>query len=152
MRAVIQRVECADVSVEGKIVGSCKEGFLVLFCAMRGDSEEEARLLAAKTANLRIFCDEDDKMNRSLLDIDGQVLCISQFTLGADTKKGNRPSFINAMPPETATQLYDLYCNELISLGIKKVDKGIFGADMKVSLINDGPVTITLDTDIWRKR
>ena len=151
MRAVIQRVECADVSVEGKTVGSCKQGFLVLFCAMKGDGESEMQLLAAKTANLRIFCDEDDKMNKSLLDIDGEVLCISQFTLGADTKKGNRPSFINAMPPDEASRLYDLYCDELLKLGVKRVEKGIFGADMRVSLVNDGPVTIILDTDIWRK-
>lgn len=152
MKAVIQRVETAKVEVDGKTVGSCNEGFLVLFCAMKGDTEAEMQLLAAKTANLRVFCDEDDKMNKSILDIDGEVLCISQFTLGADTKKGNRPSFINAMPPEEASRLYDLYCEELLKLGVKRVEKGIFGADMRVSLVNDGPVTISLDTDIWRKQ
>lgn len=152
MKAVIQRVSGASVSVDGKTVGSCKEGFMILFCAVEGDTEEEISLLAAKTANLRVFCDAEDKMNLSLLDIGGEVLCISQFTLAADTKKGNRPSFIKAMEPKTASLYYDKYCEELKSLGIKSVEKGIFGADMQVSLVNDGPVTVVLDTDIWRKR
>ena len=90
-------------------------------------------------------------MNRSILDVDGEVLCISQFTLAADTKKGNRPSFINAMGPETACEYYDIFCEKLKELGVKRVEKGIFGADMKVSLTNDGPVTILYDTEIWRK-
>lgn len=152
MKAVIQRVSEASVVVEGKIVGSCKEGYMILYCAVEGDTKEDISLLARKVANLRVFCDEDDKMNRSILDIDGEVLCISQFTLAADTKKGNRPSFINAMGPETACEYYDIFCEELLNNGIKKVDKGVFGADMKVSLVNDGPVTIILDTDVWKRK
>ena len=151
MRAVIQRVKCASVEVDGSIVGSCNEGYMILFCAMQGDTINDIDLLARKTANLRVFCDSDDKMNLSILDVGGEVLCISQFTLGADTKKGNRPSFINAMPPDTASQYYDIFCDKLNGLGVKRVEKGIFGADMKVSLVNDGPVTIILDTDVWNK-
>lgn len=151
MKAVIQRVTSASVEVDGEIVGSCKQGFLVLIGAADGDTEKEADLLAKKTANLRVFCDEDDKMNLSLLDIEGEVLAISQFTLLADVKKGNRPSFINALEPQKANELYNVYCEKLKEYGIKKVEKGVFGADMKVSLLNDGPVTIIYDTDIWSK-
>lgn len=151
MRAVIQRVEHASVEVDGKCVGKCKSGFMILFCAVNGDTEADAELLARKTANLRIFCDEQGKMNRSLLDTDGEVLCISQFTLAADTKKGNRPSFIGAMEPECAKRYYDRFCDLLRGCGVKIVEKGIFGADMKVSLLNDGPVTVILDTDVWKK-
>lgn len=152
MKAVIQRVSEASVVVEGKTVGSCKEGYMILYCAVEDDTKEDIALLARKVANLRVFCDEDDKMNRSILDVEGEVLCISQFTLAADTKKGNRPSFINAMGPETASEYYDIFCEELLNNGIKKVDKGVFGADMKVSLVNDGPVTIILDTDVWKRK
>lgn len=151
MKAVIQRVEEATVSVDGEIVGSCRQGYMILFGAEKGDTEAEAELLARKTAALRVFCDSEDKMNLSLLDIDGEALVISQFTLLADVKKGNRPSFINALEPENAEKLYKHYCQCLRNLGVKKVDEGVFGADMKVSLINDGPVTILYDTDIWRK-
>ncbi len=151
MKAVIQRVSYASVEVDGEIVGSCKEGYLVLFGAAEGDTAEDAELLARKTANLRIFCDENDKMNLSILDIGGEILAISQFTLLADVKKGNRPSFINAMEPENANKLYKIYCEKLREAGVKKVDEGIFGADMKVSLLNNGPVTILYDTDIWKK-
>ncbi len=151
MKAVIQRVSSASVKVEGKTVGECKEGFLVLFGAGEGDTVEDVEILAKKTANLRIFCDENDKMNLSLLDVGGEVLAISQFTLLADVKKGNRPSFIKAMEPVEAERLYKLYCQRLRDLGIKKVDEGVFGADMSVSLVNDGPVTIIFDTEIWRK-
>ncbi len=152
MKAVIQRVSEASVVVEGKTVGSCKEGYMILYCAVEGDTKEDISLLARKVANLRVFCDEEDKMNRSILDVGGEILCISQFTLAADTKKGNRPSFINAMGPETACEYYDIFCEELLNNGIKKVDKGVFGADMKVSLVNDGPVTIILDTDVWKRK
>ncbi len=152
MKAVIQRVSSASVEVEGKIVGSCNQGFMILLGAKEGDTEQDAQLLAQKTVNLRIFRDEEDKMNRSLLDIDGEILAISQFTLCADVKKGNRPSFIQSMEPKRASQLYDLYCEKLKELGVKRVEKGIFGADMKVSLVNDGPVTILFDTEIWRKK
>ncbi len=151
MRAVIQRVKCASVEVDGKTVGQCSAGYMILFCAMQGDTLEDIDLLARKTANLRVFCDSEDKMNLSVLDVGGEVLCISQFTLGADTKKGNRPSFINAMPPDTASDYYDIFCSKLEEQGIGRVEKGIFGADMQVSLVNDGPVTIILDTDVWNK-
>ena len=151
MKAVIQRVESAAVRVDGKTVGSCGKGYMILFGAALGDTEAETELLAKKTANLRIFCDENGKMNKSILDIDGEVLAVSQFTLCADVKKGNRPSFIGALEPKSAERLYDLYCEKLKELGVKRVEKGIFGADMKVELINDGPVTILFDTDIWRK-
>ena len=151
MKAVIQRVTSASVEVEGKIVGECSQGYLVLFGAAEGDTEADAELLAKKTANLRVFCDENDKMNLSILDIGGEILAISQFTLLADVKKGNRPSFIGAMEPNEADRLYNIYCEKLLAEGVKKVDKGVFGADMKVSLVNDGPVTIIYDTTIWRK-
>lgn len=152
MRAVIQRVKNASVAVDSSTVGSCEKGFLVLFCAVEGDCEEDISLLAKKVAKLRVFCDDEDKMNLSLLDIGGEVLCISQFTLAADTRKGNRPSFINAMEPTRASEYYDRFCQELTALGIRRVEKGVFGADMQVSLLNDGPVTIILDTDTWKKQ
>lgn len=151
MKAVIQRVSSASVEVESEIVGSCNKGYMILLGAEKGDTESEAELLARKTANLRIFCDENDKMNLSILDIDGEILCISQFTLLADVKKGNRPSFINALEPVEAKRLYEYFCQCLRDLGVKKVDEGVFGGDMKVSLVNDGPVTILYDTDIWSK-
>ena len=151
MKAVIQRVSSASVEVEGEIVGSCKKGYMILLGAENGDTEKEAELLARKTANLRIFCDEYDKMNLSLLDVDGEILCVSQFTLLADVKKGNRPSFINALEPNEAKRLYEYFCKCLRDLGVKKVDEGVFGGDMKVSLVNDGPVTILYDTDICSK-
>ncbi len=152
MRAVIQRVKNAAVDIDGVTVGKCGVGFMILFCAVEGDTESNIELLARKTANLRIFEDEDGKMNKSIIDIDGEVLCISQFTLAADTKKGNRPSFINAMEPVTAEKYYKMYCEALKLNGIKNVETGEFGADMQVSLVNDGPVTIILDTDIWNKK
>lgn len=152
MKAVIQRVKNASVTVDNKVVGSCNEGYMILFGAIAGDTKEDINLLARKVSALRIFRDEDGKMNKSIIDINGEVLCISQFTLAADTKKGNRPSFINAMEPTLASEYYDLFCEELSKLGIKRVEKGIFGADMSVSLVNHGPVTIILDTDIWNKK
>ena len=151
MKALIQRVLNAAVTVNGKIVGKCGNGLLVLFCAVTGDTDEDAALLAKKTAALRIFCDENGKLNKSVTDIGGGILCISQFTLCADVKKGNRPSFTGAMEPKMAEELYGLYCEKLKEYGVKNVEKGVFGADMQVSLINDGPVTVSLDTDIWRK-
>ncbi len=151
MKVVIQRVIESSVSVDGKIVGSIGKGYMILVGVERGDSEENADLLARKTASLRVFEDENGKMNLSVLDIDGEILSISQFTLCADCKKGNRPSFTNSEAPERANELYELYCEKLKEYGVRKVDKGIFGADMKVSLINDGPVTICFDTNIWKK-
>lgn len=152
MKAVIQRIKNADVCVGGEEISRVENGLLVLLGVHNTDNEDTAKLLAAKTANLRIFTDENDKMNKSVLDINGEILVISNFTLCADTKKGNRPSFIEAMEPKTADTLYNLYCDELKNLGVKKVGRGIFGADMKVSLLNDGPVTIILDTDTWRRK
>lgn len=151
MKAVVQRVSGAKVTVDGKVVGSCEYGFLILFCAVDGDTVDDMKLLAKKIANLRVFEDDEGKMNRSITDISGDVLCVSQFTLAADLKKGNRPSFFGAMNPEDASKMYDDFCEELLLCGINRVEKGIFGADMKVSLLNDGPVTIILDTDIWKK-
>lgn len=149
MRAVIQRVLESFVSVDGKIVGQSGKGYMILLGVVKGDTEKEAELLARKTASLRVFEDENGKMNKSVLDIDGEILAISQFTLCADCKKGNRPSFTDSEAPENANRLYELYCAQLIKNGVRKVEKGIFAADMKVSLINDGPVTICFDTDIW---
>ena len=151
MKAVIQRVTKASVSVDGNIVGACNQGYMILFGAIEGDTLQDVEILAQKTVNLRIFCDENDKMNKSILDIEGEILAISQFTLAADVKKGNRPSFIKALNPDIAEQYYDIFCEKLKELGVKKVEKGIFGGDMQVSLINDGPVTIIYDTEIWRK-
>lgn len=152
MRAVIQRVKNANVAIDDCVVGRCNTGYMILFCAVDGDTEQDVELLARKTANLRIFEDEEGKMNKSILDIGGEVLCISQFTLAADTKKGNRPSFINAMAPDIADKYYQMYCTALRSNGIKSVETGKFGADMQVTLTNDGPVTIILDTDVWNKK
>ncbi len=151
MKAVIQRVLSASVSVDNEIVGSCEKGYMILLGAADGDTQDDVDILARKVANLRVFCDDNDKMNKSILDIDGEILAISQFTLCADVKKGNRPSFINALEPVKAEEYYNFFCQRLIDNGIKKVEKGVFGADMKVSLINDGPVTIIYDTEIWRK-
>ena len=149
MKAVIQRVTTASVTVDGEVVSSIEKGYMLLLGVMKGDTEKEAELLARKTASLRVFEDENGKMNKSVLDIDGEILAISQFTLCADCKKGNRPSFTDSEEPENANRLYELYCNELIKNGVRNVEKGIFAADMKVSLVNDGPVTICFDTDIW---
>lgn len=149
MKAVIQRVLESSVSVDGKIVGQSEKGYMILLGVVKGDTEKEAELLARKTATLRVFEDENGKMNKSVLDIGGDVLAISQFTLCADCKKGNRPSFTDSEEPTNAKRLYDLYCDELKKNGVTRVEKGVFAADMKVSLINDGPVTICLDTDIW---
>ncbi len=151
MKAVIQRVSSASVKVDGEVVGSCGMGYMILFGAAQGDTEADADIMARKVAALRIFRDSDDKMNLSIKDIDGEILAISQFTLCADVKKGNRPSFIGAMEPVEAERLYKYFCNKLREEGIKKVDEGVFGGDMSVSLVNEGPVTILYDTEIWRK-
>lgn len=151
MKAVIQRVQNASVSVEDKVIGSCNQGYMILLGAAEDDTLEDVDILARKVVNLRVFCDDDDKMNKSILDVGGEVLAISQFTLCADVKKGNRPSFIKAMEPVKAEEFYNIFCQKLLENGIKRVEKGIFGADMKVSLVNDGPVTIIYDTQIWRK-
>lgn len=151
MKAVIQRVKKADVVVDGKTVGTIGSGYLILLGVVEGDTEKEAEVLAAKTAKLRVFEDKNEKMNLSLIDIDGEALVVSQFTLCADCKKGNRPSFTPSAAPDVADALYQKYSALLLENGIRKVENGVFGADMQVSLVNDGPVTIILDTDIWRK-
>ncbi len=151
MKAVIQRVTESSVKIDGEVVGSIGKGYMILVGVEKGDTEENADLLARKTVNLRVFEDENGKMNLSVLDVDGEILSISQFTLCADCKKGNRPSFTNSEAPERAKELYELYCRKLREYGVRKVDTGVFGADMKVSLINDGPVTICFDTAIWSK-
>lgn len=148
MKAVIQRVTFADVKVDGEVVGKIEKGFMILLGVVDGDTTKEADYLAKKTAAMRIFEDENGKMNLSLLDTEGECLVISQFTLCADCKKGNRPSFINSAKPDEANKLYEYFIEKLKENGVKKVEKGIFGADMKVSLLNDGPVTIILDSDI----
>lgn len=150
MKAVIQRVTNARVTVAGEAIGEIGKGFLLLLGVMDGDTQKEAELLAAKTAKLRVFSDEADKMNLSLLDIQGEVLCVSQFTLCADVKKGNRPSFTPSAPPQKAEMLYAYFMECLKKEGVKSVAHGSFGADMKVELLNDGPVTILFDTDVWR--
>lgn len=151
MKAVIQRVSNAFVSVDSKVIGKIEKGFLILLGVYESDTPEDTEILARKVAALRVFCDENDKMNLSLCDIDGEALVISNFTLCADTKKGNRPSFTLAKNPEEANTQYERFCQLLKENGVKKVEKGSFGADMQVSLLNDGPVTIVLDTEIWRK-
>ena len=152
MRAVIQRVNKSSVSVDGEIKGSVGKGFNVLLGVMDGDTESQAELLAGKVARLRVFEDENEKMNKSVTDIDGEILVISQFTLCADIKKGNRPSFTDSAPPAEANRLYEYFCEKLLENGVRKVEKGVFAADMKVEIENDGPVTIVMDTDIWDKR
>lgn len=144
MRLIIQRVSEASVKVENEVVGKINEGFLVLFGATQGDTKEQADYLAEKLCNLRVFRDENDKMNLSIKDIDGELLVVSQFTLYADCRKGNRPSFVNAANPDEAEELYEYFMQKCRKL-VKKVEKGVFGADMKVALLNNGPVTIILD-------
>lgn len=149
MKAVIQRVKSSSVKVDGEIVGQIGHGYLVLLGVMEGDTKAHAEIMAKKTAALRIFCDENDKMNKSVLDIDGEILVVSQFTLCADVKKGNRPSFDNSAHPTIANELYEYYMECLKNNGVRKVEHGIFAAEMEVSIVNDGPVTILYDTDIW---
>ncbi len=147
MRLVIQRVKSADVTVDGNIVGEISQGYLVLMGVCERDTKFECEKLCEKMINLRIFSDENGKTNLSIKDVKGELLIVSQFTLYADCRKGNRPSFINTGNPDKANKLYEYFlslCRERIET---KVECGIFGADMKVSLINDGPFTIILDSD-----
>lgn len=145
MKIVIQRVSEASVKVDGKIVGEIGKGLLLLVGIDENDEKTDADWLVQKVLNLRIFGDENDKLNLSVKDISGEILCISQFTLIADYKKGNRPSFIKAAKPDKAIPLFDYFKEEIAKSGLK-TESGIFGADMKVSLINDGPVTIVMDS------
>ena len=144
MKLVIQRVKEARVDVENKIVGKIGKGFLVLVGVFHNDTKAEADYLVKKLCNLRVFEDENEKMNLALKDVNGELLIVSQFTLYADTSNGNRPSFVQAARPEQANELYEYFCQKCQENGIK-VEKGIFGANMQVSLINDGPVTIIIE-------
>jgi len=144
MKIVLQRVSSASVNVDSKIVGSIDHGMLLLIGFSSSDTEESILPTLEKIVKLRIFSDEDGKMNKSVLDVNGSALLVSQFTLYADTKKGNRPSFIEAARPEHAIPLYEFFIAEM-KKRISKVETGIFGADMKVELVNDGPVTIVFD-------
>ena len=145
MRALVQRVTQAEVVVSDTIAGQCEEGLMILVCAMKGDTDADAEQLAKKIAKLRIFRDEEQRMNLSILDIKGSALVVSQFTLAADTRRGNRPGFSGAAAPDEGRRLYELFADCLSDLGVK-VETGVFGADMAVTLTNDGPVTIWLDT------
>jgi D-tyrosyl-tRNA(Tyr) deacylase len=147
MRVVLQRVSRGSVTVDGQVVGSVEHGFVALVGATHDDTEEQAKLLARKTANLRVFEDDDGKMNRSLLDVGGGVLVISQFTLYANARRGRRPDFIRAARPDQAEPLVQYFAERLREWGIEPVESGIFGAMMRVEIVNEGPVTIILDTD-----
>lgn len=144
MKIVLQRVSSASVTVDGKICGEIGTGYLVLLGVGQGDTEEDCRRLADKIINLRIFSDENDKINLSLGDVGGDLLVVSQFTLYADCRKGNRPNFIQAGKPDEAERLYNYFVDYCRSKG-KHVETGIFGADMKVQLVNDGPITVILE-------
>ena len=145
MRALLQRVRRAGVSIDGKTVGQIDQGLLALACIGHEDTENDLDLMAQKVVNLRIFADEQQKMNRSLLDVGGSILAVSQFTLYADCRKGRRPSFLGAAPPEQGKALFDQWVEKLRGHSVP-VETGEFGAMMDVELINDGPVTIWLDT------
>ena len=151
MKAVYQRVSGASVTVDGEVVGRIDNGVLLLVGVCPEDTSAEAALLAQKVANMRVFCDEQDKMNLSVLDIGGGVLVVSQFTLCANVKRGRRPDFFGVAAPSLAEPLCEQVVQELRKSGVKNVQTGRFGADMKVQLLNDGPVTLILDTDEWKK-
>ena len=144
MRALIQRVSQANVKIDEKIISEIKQGLLVLVCAMADDTENEAEQMASKISKIRIFNDENGKMNKSIKDINGEALVVSQFTLAADTSRGNRPGFSYAAHPEKGEQLYEYFTTKLQDMDIN-CKMGVFGGDMEVSLINDGPTTIWLD-------
>lgn len=148
MRLVIQRVREASVTIGGETVSSIGKGLLVLFGVEQGDTEEDMRWLVGKTVGLRIFDDSQGVMNLSVKDVGGEILAVSQFTLTASTRKGNRPSYIRAAGHEIAVPLYDRYCDEVAAAVGRPVGRGVFGADMQVALINDGPVTIIIDSRI----
>ncbi|SJZ42956.1 D-aminoacyl-tRNA deacylase [Eubacterium coprostanoligenes] len=146
MKAVIQRVKYASVKIDVEIVGACNQGFMILLGVQQGDTEEDADKLLKKVPVLRIFEDENGKMNKSLLDVNGEALVVSQFTLLADCSHGRRPSFINSAPPDIANALYEYFVQGMKDAGVSRVETGEFGADMAVELLNDGPVTILLDS------
>ena len=146
VRAVIQRVSRASVTVDGQVVGAIDRGLLVLLGAGTGDAEADLTYVVDKTVNLRIFPDDDGKMNRSVLDVGGGVLCVSQFTLYGDVRKGRRPAFVDALEPVAAKALYEQALDRFRAAGVAQVASGVFAADMKVELLNDGPVTILVDS------
>ena len=148
MRLVIQRVSRASVTVEGELKASIGNGLMVLVGVENGDTQEDVKWLVGKTVALRIFDDENGVMNRSVIDVCGEVLAVSQFTLNASTKKGNRPSYIHAAGHDLAVPLYEKFCERMQELVGREVKRGVFGADMQVSLINDGPVTIIVDSKL----
>jgi len=148
MRAVVQRVSEAEVKIEGKSVGKIENGFLILLGVTHNDTSKEVEWLSNKIKGLRVFEDEEGKMNLGLDEIKGEVLIVSQFTLYGNCLKGKRPSFVNAARPDIAIPLYEEFIDKFKSFGISKVETGEFGADMKVSLINDGPVTLVIDTPV----
>lgn len=150
MKAVLQRVSEASVSVDGEIKGKCSKGLMILIGVAQGDTEKDAELLAAKILKLRIFCDENDKMNLSVKDIDGELLVISQFTLMANYSHGNRPDYLASAKPDEANRLYEYFIS-LVEKEVKHTGKGVFGAHMEVSLCNDGPVTIVMDSEVLKK-
>lgn len=149
MKAVFQRVYDARVEVDGQMVGAVEHGALILLGVVQGDTQVQASLLAKKIAQLRVFTDENDKMNLSLLDIGGEALVVSNFTLAANCSHGRRPEFLSAARPEQAQPLYEFFMDELRGLGVSKVEAGQFGADMTVHMRGNGPVTILLDTKEW---
>lgn len=151
MKAVLQRVTRASVTVDGAVVSAIDSGLLIFLGVAEGDTPRDAEVLADKIANLRIFSDSDDKMNLSLLTIGGAALVVSQFTLCANCSHGRRPDFFGAAKPDTANELYEYFCKRIKSAGVTDVQKGVFGADMKVELLNDGPVTILIDSGDLKK-
>ncbi len=151
MIAVLQRVKRASVRVDGEVVGACGAGLCVLLGVARGDTEEDARALCDKMLGLRIFTDENDKMNLSVQDTDGELLVVSNFTLLASYRKGKRPDYIGAAAPDEANRLYEYFCS-LAESGVKHCGRGIFGADMELEIINDGPVTIVMDSNVLLKK
>ena len=148
MRLVIQRVKEASVTIDGEVVSAIGQGLFILVGVENGDTEADMEWLAAKAAGLRVFNDDEGVMNRSVVDINGQLLAVSQFTLTASTKKGNRPSYIRAAGHNLAVPLYDRFCVRLSEIARRPVRKGVFGADMQCALVNDGPVTIIIDSRI----
>ena len=151
MKAVLQRVQRASVKVDGETVGECGAGLMILLGVAKGDTENDARLLAEKILKLRIFNDENGKMNLSVKDTDGELLVISQFTLLANYAHGNRPDYLESAPPAEANELYEYFVS-LVVPHVKHTGTGIFGADMKVELLNDGPVTIVMDSEMLKKK
>ena len=150
MKAVLQRVLEAKVETEGKVIGEIGEGLMILLGVANGDTETDAEVLCDKIVKMRIFSDENGKMNKSLLDINGEMLVVSNFTLNANYRHGNRPDYLNSAPPDEANRLYE-YFKQRAATSVRKVESGSFGADMKVSIVNNGPVTVCVDSEILKK-